>query len=48
MNVCIPRPALWLADGRLHQEDGPSVLWPSGESHYFTHGTEFLPINTGR
>ena len=46
--VCIPRPALWLACGRLHREDAPSVLWPSGEKHYFKHGAEFLSIDTGR
>jgi hypothetical protein len=45
--VCIPRPALWLANGRLHREDGPAVLWPSGEKHYFKHGREFLPKDTG-
>lgn len=42
--VCIPRPALWLANGRLHRDDGPAVLWPSGERHFFRNGTEISAI----
>jgi hypothetical protein len=26
--------------GRLHRENGPAVLLPSGEAHYFNEGTE--------
>ena len=43
--VCIPRPALWLAAGKLHRDAGPAVLWPSGERHFFKHGAEVLPAN---
>jgi hypothetical protein len=44
--VCIPRPSLWVTEGTLHREDGPAVLWPSGEQHVFRHGLEFLPQST--
>ena len=44
--VCIPRPALWLTENRLHREDGPAVLWPSGEKHFFRHGIELCPQST--
>jgi hypothetical protein len=35
----VPRPALSVVDGHLHREDGPAVEWPSGERHFFWHGT---------
>ena len=38
--VCIGRPALFIADGRLHRADGPAVEWPSGQRHYFWRGIE--------
>jgi hypothetical protein len=38
--ICIPRPSLWVADGRLHREDGPAVEWPSGERYFFLRGVE--------
>ena len=38
--VCIPRPALWLSQGVLHRDDGPAVLWPSGEQYFFHLGQE--------
>jgi hypothetical protein len=44
--VCIPRPALWLSESRLHPEDGPAVLWPSGERHFFQHGVEVAPADS--
>jgi hypothetical protein len=36
--VCIPRPALWIAHGRLHRDDGAAVEWPTGERYCFWHG----------
>jgi hypothetical protein len=44
--VCIPRPALWLSENRLHREDGPAVLWPSGERSFFIHGAEVAATNS--
>jgi hypothetical protein len=44
--VCIPRPALWLSENCLHREDGPAVLWPSGERFFFIHGVEVAATNT--
>lgn len=41
--VCIPRPALWLSEGRLHRENGPAVSWASGERHFFIQGAEVAP-----
>jgi hypothetical protein len=41
--ICIPRPSLWIADGRLHREDGAAVEWPSGERYYFWRGVEVPP-----
>lgn len=38
--VCVPRPALWLSQGVLHRDDGPAVLWPSGEQYFFHMGRE--------
>jgi hypothetical protein len=38
--VCVPRPALWLSQGLLHRDDGPAVLWPSGEQYFFHLGQE--------
>ena len=41
----MPRPALWLARDRLHREDGPAVLWPSGEMHFFRNGAEVSAVD---
>jgi hypothetical protein len=38
--VCVPRPTLWLSRGLLHHDDGPAVLWPSGEQYFFHLGQE--------
>jgi hypothetical protein len=45
--VCVPRPALWLADGLLHRQDGPAVLWPDGERYFFEHGEELPAVERG-
>jgi hypothetical protein len=37
--VCIPRPAVWAVDGRVHREDGPAVAWPTGERYWLWRGT---------
>lgn len=37
--VCIPRPAVWVASGRVHREDGPAVEWPTGERYWLWRGT---------
>jgi hypothetical protein len=37
--ACIPRPALWILNGRLHREDGAAVEWPTGERYFFWRGT---------
>jgi hypothetical protein len=39
MIVCVARPALWIADGRLHRGDGPAIVWPSGRRHHVWRGT---------
>jgi len=36
--VCVPRPSLWMAGGRLHREEGPALEWPTGECRYFWNG----------
>ena len=36
--ILVPRPALHVADGRLHRPDGPAVEWPSGLSYWFWEG----------
>ena len=38
--VCVPRPAIWIEDDRLHREDGPAIEWPGGERYYFRRGVE--------
>ena len=38
--VCVPRPALHLANGRLHRDDGPAVEWASGVSYWFWEGLQ--------
>lgn len=38
--ICVPRPALFVASGQLHREDGPAVRWASGRCHWFWHGIE--------
>ena len=37
--VCVPRPQLHKAEGRLHREDGPAVEWPR-EQYWFWRGQE--------
>jgi hypothetical protein len=41
--VCIPRPSLWIAAGRLHREDGPAVEWLGGERYFFWRGVHVAP-----
>jgi hypothetical protein len=41
--VCVPQPVLHVVNGRLHREDGPAVVWASGEGHWFRHGDEIVP-----
>lgn len=36
--VAVPRPALSLVDGRLHDPAGPAVSWPGGECYWFWRG----------
>jgi hypothetical protein len=36
--ICVARPSMWIADGRLHREDGPAIAWPSGQRHFFWRG----------
>jgi hypothetical protein len=36
--VLVPRPALQVADGRLHCSDGPAVEWSDGLSYWFWEG----------
>jgi hypothetical protein len=36
--LAVPRPALYLANGRLHRRDGPAVEWPNGTSYWFWEG----------
>jgi hypothetical protein len=36
--ILVPRPALHVADGRLHRADGPAVEWSSGLSYWFWEG----------
>lgn len=36
--VCVPRPALWVANGCLHRADGPAVEWESGARLWFWRG----------
>jgi hypothetical protein len=36
--VCVPRPGLWVANGRLHRTDGPAVEWESGARFWFWRG----------
>jgi hypothetical protein len=38
--VLVPRPALHLANGRLHRSDGPAVDWSSGLSYWFWEGLQ--------
>lgn len=45
--ICVPRPALWLADGLLHRRDGPAVLWPDGERYFFVQGEELPAVERG-
>jgi hypothetical protein len=35
MIVCLPLPALFLRGRALDRADGPAVIWPDGESHWF-------------
>ena len=37
--ICVPAPAIFTAQGRLHREDGPAVEWPS-EKYYVWKGME--------
>jgi hypothetical protein len=41
--VCIARPAVWVADGRVHREDGPAIEWPTGESYWLWRGAPVPP-----
>jgi hypothetical protein len=36
--VAVPRPALAVADGRLHGETGPAIAWDSGRTFWSWHG----------
>ena len=36
--LSVPRPALRVADGAIHCEDGPAVFWPGGPSYFFWRG----------
>jgi hypothetical protein len=36
--VCVPRPSLFTASGRLHRPDGPSIRWTDADSYYFWEG----------
>jgi hypothetical protein len=36
--VCVPRPRLHVADGRLHSDDEPAVSWTNGVSYWFWEG----------
>ena len=36
--VAVPRPRLSIVDGRLHDERGPAVEWPTGERCWFWRG----------
>ena len=36
--IAVPRPALSVVDGVLHNAEGPAVSWPDGERYWFWHG----------
>ena len=40
--VAVPRPALSLVDGVLHNAAGPAISWPGGERHWFWRGARVL------
>lgn len=38
--VCVATPSLSLDNNQLHNESGPAVSWPSGESYFFYRGIQ--------
>jgi hypothetical protein len=36
--VAVPRPAIRIADNRLHCANGPAVFWPNGTRYWFWRG----------
>jgi hypothetical protein len=38
--ICVARPAVWVAERRLHRAAGPAVVWPSGARSFFWQGVE--------
>jgi hypothetical protein len=38
--ICVTRPSIFEASGRVHRQSGPAVVWASGERAWFWHGIE--------
>jgi uncharacterized protein DUF6745 len=38
--ICVTRPSIFAASGRVHRRNGPAVVWASGERAWFWHGVE--------